>query len=102
MPDENNTTSEIKTPIGSISFAGKKMAEFISVICLAFLFLLAYVLWEHKTDTKDCTILFVNAVEKMTNTHQAAVKEQRVMNCLLATKQDDRRTMLSECERIAR
>ena len=53
MSEENGTTSsEIKTPIGSISFSGKCVAEFIAILSLCLLFLGAYVLWEHKLDAK--------------------------------------------------
>lgn len=67
------------------------------VVCLV-----AYVLWEHKGDSHENGKNLTVAIKEMTAAQTEGVKAQRVMNCLLATDQKDRRTMLETCERIAR
>lgn len=49
---EDTTEGGITTPLGSINYKGKQMAEFIAVLCLCLLFLMSYVIWEHKIDTQ--------------------------------------------------
>ena len=103
MPEENGTSSsEIKTPIGSVSFSGKRMAEFISVILLTLFGVLAYAFWEHKTDTLEFRNAFVTLIKESTQVQREQVVAQRIMNCLLATEQKDRKEQLSTCERIAK
>ena len=99
---EENTEGTITTPLGSVNLKGKKTAELIAIICLALLFLLSYVLWEHKTDEKESKKEFVGAFKELTAATRENVQAQRVMNCLLATDQKDREAKLSTCERLAR
>lgn len=102
MPDENNTSSEIKTPIGSVSFTGKRVAEFIAILSLSLLAVLGYAFWDHKIDTKDLGSQMVAAIKEMTKAQMENVREQRVMNCLLSIEQKERPQRLADCERMAR
>ena len=104
MPEEPNgtTTTEVKTPLGSFAFSGKKTAEFIAIISLCLLFVLAYVIYEHKSDAKDVQAQFVVAIKEMTAVAKEGVQVQRVMNCLISTDQKDRQSQIANCERISR
>lgn len=98
MSDENgngNTSSEIKTPIGSVSFSGKKTAEFIAILSLCLLFVLAYVLWDHKVEARSNGDTLITAL-------QAMVQAQREQNCLISIKQDEREQKAEFCRRISR
>lgn len=85
----------ITTPLGSISTKGKKTAEIIAVICLSLLFLLSYVLWEHKAEAKESSTSIATAMKDIAISN-------RVLACLMATPQDQREAKLAQCERIAR
>lgn len=104
MSEENNETtkSEIKTPLGSMSFSGKRMAEFISVILLCLMGILSYAFWTHLTIQDDQGKNLVMVLKEISAGNNAVVREQRVMNCILTMKQEERRTALADCERIAR
>ena len=104
MSEENNETSksEIKTPLGSLSFSGKRMAEFISVLLLCLMAVLAYAFWNHSVNVETHGNQLIGVLKELHSGNMASVKEQRVMNCLLTIKQDDRRSALADCERIAR
>lgn len=101
MPEENNERSEggIKTPFGELTFKGKRIAEFIALISLTLLFLLAYILYEHKGDTKTSESSLAAAIKE-----QAAA--QRLMSCLISLPQDQRkREFASEssfCRQLSR
>ena len=99
MSEENGTTS-LKTKWFEIS--GKKTAEIISILLLCLFGVLSYAFWTHTTvsDKHGSELLVV--LKEIHTGNMAAVREQRVMNCLLTIKQDDRRTALADCERIAR
>ena len=104
MAEEANetTTSTVTTPMGSFSFSGKRMAEFISVILLCLFGVMAYAFWEHKSDTTEFRNAFVTVIRESTQVQKEQVVAQRVMNCLLTTEQKDRQAQLANCERIAR
>lgn len=92
---EENTESSITTPLGGVSFKGKKTAEFIAIFSLSLMLLMAYILWEHKAEAKDNGGQLVAALREMATS-------QRVTNCLMATPQEQRPGRLAECERMAR
>lgn len=99
---EEQSEGSITTPLGSVNFKGKRTAEIISILCLALMFLLSYVVYEHKTDTKDMGNQFISAVKELTVATRDNVQAQRVMNCLLTLDQKDRREALATCERLAK
>lgn len=92
---EDNTEAGITSPIGSVSFKGKKTAEFIAIFALALMLLFGYILWEHKAEAKDNGTNIANALREI-------AVSNRVLACLMATKQDEREAKLAQCERIAR
>ena len=94
MSDENGS-GEIKTPIGSVSFSGKKTAEFIAILSLCLLFVMAYIIWEHRAEAKENDVALIGALKDM-------VSAQREQNCLIAVKQDDREAKVEFCRRISR
>ena len=104
MPEENGSDSKagITTPLGSLSFSGKRMAEFISVLLLCLMGVLSYAFWTHTKDTDSSTQALASAIKDLANTNVLQVREQRVMNCLLTIDQKDRQNQLSNCERIAK
>lgn len=80
---EENSSAQIQTPIGSVQFNGKKTAEFISILSLCALFVLAYVLWDHQTDSKANAQVVQHYLKQN-------VESQRMMNCLLSLPQEER------------
>ena len=103
MSEENGTsTTSVTTPVGSFSFSGKRMAEFISVLLLCLMGVLSYAFWTHSTDDKDQKGQLISVLKEINAGNMAVVKEQRIMNCILTLRQEDRRTALQDCERIAR
>ena len=102
---EENVTQEVEVVSGDkrIKLRGSDLlTSVIGMIVCSGLVLLWFVLTDHKTDTREVSAIMVSAIKEMTAAQRDNVKEQRVMNCLLATKQDERRGALQDCERIAR
>ena len=96
MSEENGTTSsEIKTPLGSISFSGKRVAEFIAILSLCLLFVVAYVLWEHKMDAKS-------GQGDVRDVLRELVLGIRENNCLTTFKEEAREAKAEFCKRQAR
>lgn len=106
MTDEDKTELGIKTGIGSVSYKGKRMAEFIAVVCLILLFLLAYVLWEHKEDAKSMRDSFATGFREMTSAMREQNRISREQVCLLSLSPEKReREFMSDgsfCKRLAR
>lgn len=94
MSDEHSESS-VTTPLGSFAFKGKKTAEFIAIFSLFLMSLMGYILWEHKAEAKENGNALVRAINEM-------AASQRVTNCLMATRQEEREAKLAQCERIAR
>lgn len=74
----------------------------IGMIMCSALAVFGYALYDHKVDAREVSAIMISAIKEMTAAQRGNVKEQRVMNCLLTTKQDERRGALQDCERIAR
>ena len=92
--NEDMSESRINTPLGSFSFKGKRMAEFIAILSLCLLFLLGYIVWEHKTDTKGQGTELAKVFREM-------VIAQRELNCLISVKQEERENKAELCRRLA-
>ena len=96
MSDEqNNGSAEIKTPLGSLSFSGKSMSNFIAILSLVVLALIGYAMWEHKGDTKSKDDALLETLQEM-------VQAQREQNCLIALPQNDRERNSEFCKRVSR
>jgi hypothetical protein len=118
MSESNGESrAEIKTALGSLSVGGKRMSELIAVFCLCLLFLLAYVLWDHKdATTKDNDKLQVvlekmaetqtRAIDRMTEAQGDMVRAQREQNCLMSLPAERREkeyfSPTSFCKQISR
>jgi hypothetical protein len=92
---EENSESSVTTPLGSFAFKGKKTAEFIAIFSLFLMSLMGYILWEHKAEAKENGTTLVTALKEISQSN-------RVLACLMATKQEEREAKLAQCERIAR
>lgn len=99
---EDNTESSITTPLGGVSFKGKKTAEFIAILSMVGVLWVGWVLWEHKAEAKQDNNNIALAIREFTAAQRESTVVQRVTNCLMATKQDEREAKLAQCERIAR
>lgn len=99
---EENSEGGITTPLGSVQFKGKKTAEFIAIFCLSLLLLLSYILWEHKADAKQAEFNITSAIKEFTVAQREQTAVQRTANCLIATKESERREMFQTCERNSR
>ena len=99
---EDNTEAGITTPAGSISFKGKKTAEFIAIVCLFLLGLFGYILWEHKNDARAAEVSLAKRDDSLSSAIREMASSNRVLACLMATKHDEREAKLAHCERIAR
>lgn len=106
MSDTEGNGAEISTPIGKVVWRGKRIAEFIAVLCLFLLFLLAYIIWEHKQDMQILKTDLTSAIKDLSETNKEMVQAQREMNCLIALPQDKRETEYQSpygfCKRITR
>ena len=108
---EDNGTTTIETKWGKIT--GKRTSEIIAIFSLCIMAVGSYAFYKHEESTKEDNKQFREVVKEgnselskamnnLATATQGQVKEQRVMNCMLAVPQNDRRQMLAECERIAR
>ena len=100
------STGNITTPIGSLSFSGKRIAEFISILSMAVLFLMAYVLYEHKEDAKSLQASFTSGFKEMSGAQREQNQILREQVCLLSLAPEKReREFMSEssfCKRLSR
>lgn len=103
---EEASESAITTPLGSLSYKGKRMAEVISILSMCGLVLLAYILWQHKEDSKVMQAIFSQGFKEMHNSQQEQNRILREQVCLLSMPENKReREFLSEnslCKRISR
>lgn len=99
---EENSEAGITTPLGSASFKGKKTAEFIAIFCLFLLGLFGYILWEHKADARTAALELAQRDGQLSQAIREMASSNRVLACLMATKQEEREAKLAQCERIAR
>lgn len=105
MTDEERTEVELKTGMGSVAYKGKQIAEIIAIACLALLFLLTYVLWEHKEDAKSMRDAFSSGFKEMTSAMREQNRISREQVCLLSLSPEKReREFMSDgsfCKRLA-
>ena len=73
----------------------KSLNTLLTVACAVGVGFLAYLIWEHKGDAKEVNTALVQTLKELT-------VSQRVTNCLMATRQEEREAKLPVCERIAR
>lgn len=80
---DDKTSVNIPTPLGPVSFNGKRTAEFISVLLAVGVGIMAYILWDHQRDARE------NA-QTVQHYLKQNVEAQRMMNCLLSLPQEER------------
>lgn len=103
---EDVSEGGITTPIGSVSFKGKRIAEFIAILCLAALILIGYALWEHKEDAKGMKDAFSTGFKEMASAQREQNSIQREQLCLLSLPESRRQQEFlndsSFCKRLSR
>lgn len=115
--DTNNTEGAVTTPLGSVSFKGKRTAEFITILSLLLLAVLATLYWTHIQATDQQNASHVEAVreltkslreqsQSMTAALQEQTKSQRLTACLISLPQERREREFSSessfCQRLSR
>lgn len=99
MTGNGNGEVELNAKTGMIKVRG---SDVLTTFGIAIVCLVGYMVWEHKEDSKVTQQTFVGAVKEMALAQREMTAAQRVQNCLLATKQDEREAKLPLCERISR
>lgn len=108
MAEQTNDFSEggITTPLGSLNFKGKRMAEFIALATICLMFLFGYVLWEHKEDAKGMKDAFASGFKDMASAQREQNAIQREQLCLLSLPESRRQQEFlndsSFCKRLSR
>ena len=107
MSEENGSTEGgIKTPLGELSFKGKRTAEFITILSLLLLAVLATLYWTHEKTSEKQTGEFVSALKDLSKVGREQAQAQRMTSCLISLPQDKReREFASEssfCRQITR
>ena len=111
MADDNREEIEAEGP-GGIKIKARG-TDIIAVIVLVTGIVGVLLLYQHMQEAKaDMTQLVVAQKEgnnhlaavlkEMNTTNRELVSVQRVTNCLISRGQEERRSALAECERIAR
>lgn len=101
-----NGGTDIKTPLGSISFRGKRAAEFISVLLAIGVGIMGYVLYDHKLDARDDDAALTAALNRLSESQDHMVQAQRELTCMLSLPQDKREAEFNSpnglCKRLSR
>lgn len=92
MSEEN---TEVSVSKDGISLKGKKTAEIIAILSAIGVLWVGWVMLEHKAEAKETGVSLVAALKEISQSN-------RVLACLMATKQEEREVKLAQCERIAR
>src|SRR3990167_10702471 len=101
MSENDTSESSITTPIGSVSYRGKRMAEFITILSLLILAVLATLYWTHTKATDQQNASNVEAIKELSKalreqtqimaaSSNEQVKAQRLTSCLISLPQDRR------------
>ena len=105
MSEETPAVEELEVGVGDnpLRLRGSDLlTSVIGMIMCSGLVLLAYIMFQHKDDSKESTSALVSTLKEMTLIQKENVTANRVMNCLIATEQKDREAKLSTCERLAK
>lgn len=99
MADSPHEELELDAKQGKIRVRG---SDVLTTLGICIVVLVGYMVYEHKEDARLSQQTFLGVVKEMTVAQKEMTVAQRVQNCLLATKQDEREAKLPTCERIAR
>lgn len=103
MAEEERST-EITTPIFSAKLKGMdvQFRDLLLVVAVAISPIAAYMLWEHKEDSKMIQREFVGAVKEMVVTQREQNQISREQVCLLRFGTDRRENVADYCKQISR
>lgn len=100
---KNSDEIALETPAGKLKIRGSDMLAVAVLTVTICGFTIGYFLWKtHTEDAKENGTQMVAIFKEFAQSQKEAVKEQRVLNCLISTDQKDRRRAYDDCERIAR
>lgn len=91
---------EVKTPLGTARYSGKRMAELVSVLALVALTVIGMGLWWHSEDSRANSSAINQAFREMVLVQRQMLQAQREQNCLIAMKPEERN--VSFCQRVTR
>lgn len=103
--------AEIKTALGSVALKGKRIAEIISILCLALLLVLTSFWWMHHEQTAKFETQVIMTLKEVSGANTAVTKEltsamrdgaaaQKEQNCLLRFVQADRQANADFCRQM--
>lgn len=108
MSNDVSETTEgaLTTPLGSVSFKGKKTSEFIAILSLLVLFLIGYAMWEQREDSRIMNLTFASGFKDISKSQREQNQILREQVCLLSLPEAKReREFMSDnslCKRISR
>jgi hypothetical protein len=96
MSDENGADVALELGGQKVNLRNVKSLNTLLTLlgCVGVLFV-GYLLWEHKIDDKEFKGHVLTAIKEQSQSN-------RVLACLMATRQEEREAKLAQCERIAR
>lgn len=96
MSEENGSDVALEVAGQKVNLRNvKSLNTLATVACLMGVIFLLYFYWEHKAEDKDFKGNVLIAIREQ-------AQSNRVLACLMATRQEDREAKLAQCERIAR
>lgn len=100
---KNSEEIALETPAGKLKIRGSDMLA-VAVLTVSICgFTMGYFLWKtHTEEAKENGTNLVAVFKEFSQAQKEAVKEQRILNCLISTEQKDRQRALEVCERISR
>ena len=103
MSEENGADVSVNVAGQQINLRNvKSLNTLATVATLIICILIGYVVFEHKTDARAEGVALAQRDAQLSNAIREMASSNRVLACLMATKQDDREAKLAQCERIAR
>jgi hypothetical protein len=99
---EENTEGSVETPIGKVSFKGKKTAEFITILTIMLSAALLALYWRHSEDTTKGFELMSAVAKEQINALKEQAQATRYMSCIISEDQKNRNAARVECREQAR
>lgn len=93
--DNKDMQQEIEAKLPGGASLKVRGSDILGVAIMVVVLLLAYVVWEHKMDSKDLSTQLTNAVKEM-------VQAVRESNCLQSLPQERRERDAEFCKRVTR
>ena len=103
MSEENGADVDLQIAGQGFKFRNvKSLNTLATVATLILCILIGYVVFEHKTDARAEGVALAQRDAQLSSAIREMASSNRVLSCLMATKQDDREAKLAQCERMAR